>query len=246
MKKKHYIIFSTLVIVIPVIIWFAYYCGAVHTGVSTSILAGDLLLYTGSICAAIATIFAVVITINHNRNLIDMQFKREAQKAHDDKLFDEICKMARDIMVYLSLHDFLSSLHSELKSMGASNFTAVSRDSAFGIVNNARRALMALDKLQWYYIEILKNEDVFLYDTDDSRVVKDYFTYIYKLIQELDTKLNESSKFTGVSQYHAFFDEIDDFRVTYQYEVTEKTASLIKSIKAIFNSRLANISINTR
>jgi len=237
MNKKHYIIFLIIIIIIPMTIWSIYFIGK-QNGISTSITAGDLLMYIGSIFTAIATVFAVKLSITHNRKEIDKQFKREIQRTHDENLYDEICNMAKDIMISLSLSEFLSSLDSILESTSAKNLSGEARNAAFAIVNKTRGELIRLNKLQWYYHEILKKENFFLTNTSDSQNVKDYFIYIYNLIDKIDTKLSENADFKGVSYYHNFFEDVDKLIFEYQHEVTEKTSNLIKSMKSILTTRI--------
>jgi thioredoxin-related protein len=238
MKRQHYIFFFIIIILMPLIIWLVYLIGTLYGGIRTNLSAGDLLLYVGSIFTSIATISAVVLTINHNKNEINKQNKRELQRTHNEKLYDEICLLARDIMVFLSLHELLSTLHPIIKSSSKPEKFNELFDKAREAIDNCRLSLMALHKKQWYYYERLKNDNFIHEESQDSQNVKAYFEFIYNLLNSLEEELSIDTSFQRFSEVTEFFIKIDKYRVDYQYDVTEKTTALIQGVRNIFVNNL--------
>ncbi len=253
MKTRDYIIYGLLIILMPVLVWLIYCIGKNYFGIPTSLSAGDILAYLGSILAAFATIYAVIITINHNKEELEKQnkeqrklFLREIQKAFDEKMYDEICDMSKDIMVYLCLYDLLSMLHSVLHSSTVGSIPDEeivllqeneNIDKARAAIASSRTSLMVLHKKQWYYHERLEREGVFLDRNDDVEFVKAYFRYIYELLNSLEDLLARGSDISERRELKNFFKAVDSFRVDNQYAITERTGELVKGLKNVLISR---------
>ena len=239
--KKYISYIIVAAIVFLGIVWGAYQIGARFNGIPTAIYAGDLLQYAGNIIVSVVTIFAVILTIkNSERNI-----KRELHKANYEKLYFKICDIAKEIMIFLSFNDLLSRFSEIIYSN-----TGSKPPKFYSIVEETRRNIRVLHKKQWYYYELLKNENYFESQNEDVRNVKVYFNYIHERLgkpnfdKEVD-KMDFDKKsidqilcdinLMDTETYITFYKALDKYcSSVLQHEIMDRTMKMMSSLKNLY------------
>jgi len=221
-----------ITISIPILITLLYWIGD-FTIIQTSIPAGNLLTYVGTIVSAAIAFFAIKRTIKMN-----------SHKSHYDKVYFGVCDMAAKIMTNIGLASMFSQAYKINGSLIDINEKA---EKLRLLLYDAIEKLNELNKEQWYYHTMLDNLGFLIHqENKDVQVVEAYFKYVYYLMNTdkgdginsclvsrflyaLKSARSEDIIENKVDIYMNFVDELEN-----EYHGTEEEAEAHKD-KIIYN-----------
>ena len=270
MKKfnwKIILLFILVSVAIPIVITWAYSSDKPDILIHTQIPAGNLTQYCGAIVSAAIAIYALFNTIKENKKKFERDLKISLQKTHMDKLYFDVCDMSTKIMINLGLKNTFPEIQ---KINNSSDDDKMKIEKIQSIFYETIKELNELNKQQWYYYLRLENEGYFdNKNNNDVETVKDYFDYIYKLMNTdkddnkgnclvarfykyLEKAKNEKDDNGKVKIYREFIRSLDyeyhggkdeAHQETYkynQYRIKEETQKMTKSLKEIIYLELTN------